>query len=212
MTGSAIIDYCCTRMGRPTTDSTLRAQLLLWLNAAQRQIMAVGSKTNEGTWWFRMQVDTFAFTAGQNYKTLDLDRGDTVLFVQDVNGRLLQKVPLPSFLALYGDNSVADANPTVYAMQSLDANNVYRVLLWPTPNASTNGTFTKARTYSDLADTTASVSLIPEQFHQSLADMTLAQALNSNDKLDSASPYGAYGMDVLSSMMAQHEQVMRGGV
>ena len=201
----AIIDVCCERYGRPTTDSTARAKILKWVNQAQDEIMGLGARTPEGVWWFRIDSATWSIISGQADYTFDLGRGSTILNLLNASAIRLGKVSRETFLALYRDSSisqVADA-PTRWALIFEDAR-IKQVRVWPTPLATGNGLVYSETDYEDLTDATASITIIPEQYHRVLIDKAMALMLLNDGQPDQAQFYDKRFTDQMGTMEAKH--------
>ncbi len=206
----AIIDVCCERYGRPTTDSTARAKILKWVNHAQDEIMGLGARTPEGVWWFRVTSVLWEIVSGQAEYTFDLGRGSTILNLLNASAVRLGKVSRETFLALYRDASITQISdaPTRWALIFEDAR-IKQIRVWPTPLANGNGLRYSETDYEDLTDATSSITLIPEQFHRALIDKAMALMLLNDGQAAEAQSYDKRFTDAMGTMEAKHRAETR---
>jgi len=210
MHAQAIIDACCERYGRPTTDSTARAKILTWLNQAQDEMMGIGARTPEGHWWYRVDQANWTIIAAQAAYTFDLGRGNSIITLLNAAGQRLTKIPRETFLALYRDTTiiqVADA-PTRWALIFEDAR-IKQIRVWPTPSGNGTGLIYSETDYDDLTDSSASISLVPEQFHPALIDKTMALMLLNDAEAEQAAFYDKRFTDAMGTMEAKHRAETR---
>lgn len=159
--GADLIDFCLKRYQRPTTDSTARANVLAWLNEAQRELWA------KYPHWFRNASGTLNILAGTDaYTVSGAIRVNQVL---NNSGVPLAKIPLRMFEQCYRISSAA-GTPLAWTEEPYDATTgILNIRVRPIPYADFSAVYRYDARVSDMTDNDSSVSAVPEEYRRIMA-------------------------------------------
>lgn len=203
MNTAAMIDYMLVRYRN--TESGARAKSLKWLNQAQREIWY------DRNWWFRMERVPFEFLAANSEYNVPAG----VLEVRELYGETgapLVRCPAETFDRNYLPHGSIGGAPLVWSPVPQAAPGVLRVRVWPTPVADASGMVLYEMAVSDLSDSAANYTAIPEQHQHILPIRALRMMAVDENKPQMAEEYAKEEGPLYEAMVraeAQHRGVVR---
>ena len=151
-----MIDGMSKRLGT-STDVELRADCLTVLNEVQRDLWAAMD------WFFKHTEESFPFISGTSSYVMDDSVAD-VTRISDVNGVALDKESWDNYSRLYVPDQATAGTGVIWTLvERDDSSAAVEVRIWPTPNATENGTYRKENRATVLTDAVSSFSSFPQE-------------------------------------------------
>lgn len=202
MDTASLIDYCLREYGA-SADSTARADVLDYLNQAQREVWFAHD------WWFREEDGTLELLTGSKSYTLPSDYCDIVRLWAPSGDHII-RIPRKMFDRLYRNLSTVDEEPFVYGVGSLDGDGNTEVRVCPTPSQDGTCTAIYELRVTDLSDSASSISKIPSECRDILCDYAMEKFAIRGNRPQSAEMHRAARMEKMQRMILKDGE-FRGG-
>lgn len=210
MDTQALIDEVVDRSGERRDDTRARQLALGWLNQAQGEILARGSATPEGGWWFQRDRAELALSTGVSQYDLAPD----ILEVMDASlgpdEVPMEHVDWLLFREVYGRDMGVMDEPRKWTVESrTHPGGLYRFRVWPAPDEGNPCHLTVKRQFADLVDVEGNAPLLPTEFHTALWLRACAlRMLHHRGTADVTPGYQNDFERIMQSMVAAHERHM----
>jgi len=203
------IDFMELRYGQFTRNTTTaRANLLLWLQAAEQQLWAAAP------WTFREEtISSFSFVAGTNAYNLESDTAQ-VLTLRNKNGDEMRKIPWRTYQRYYLNTTIAATvgTPTRWAHSAQETPDQFMtIIVWPTPDSGDEvAEMTREKRAAVLADAASSFSGFPEGLRMGVTLMALKNIATHEGKTDLIQLIQADVDQFIQGLAGRDREIMEG--
>lgn len=149
------INTMLERWQRPTTDTTARASMLIWLQQAEYELF------NADDWYFRYEEVTFSFTDADSDYSIPAGYA-SLKELRNADGQTMAKIPWRTGRRVYKASSVTGPPEVWWIEPRITATQQPNIYVWPIPDSTENGVAIYELYPQTLADDAASYSRFPD--------------------------------------------------